>query len=103
MMLRRLGWVILVFAALLITSCGPEPDDPLKPPSVYRNPEVRVTRAPTAIATEPPVAASASATVAPLAMQPLAWPTVDIEQLMNDIESQLSEMENELDRIDTNP
>jgi hypothetical protein len=105
MSLRRFGWAVLVATALLVTAgCGsPQPDDPLRPPSIYRNPQVHVTRAPTVIVTETPEVASEPTNDTPVFVQPVAWPTTDIEQLMNDIESQLTEMERDLDRIDTDP
>jgi len=97
-------WAVVVFVALMATGCGgTDSNNMLKPPSVYRAPQVRVTRAPTETDVPPPTEASASAT-GPVAIQPLAGPTVDDEQfLMDDIEYLLDKIERKLDQTDVNP
>ena len=92
-----------LLACMMATGCGTDSNNALKPPSVYRDPQVRVTHAPTEIATST-MEASASATVNPVAIQPLAGPTVDDEQfLMDEIESLLDKIERKLDQTDVNP
>jgi hypothetical protein len=98
-------WLVVIFAVLMATGCGTDSNNALKPPSVYRGPQVRVTHEPTEMAVDPStMEASASATVNPVAIQPLAGPTVDDEQfLMDDIEDLLDKIERKLDQTDVNP
>jgi hypothetical protein len=103
---RTTGWMILVFAALLISGCGTDTtNNPLKPPSVYKDPQISVTHAPTEIALDPAtIEASASATAEPLVIEPPAGPTEDEQQaLMDEIERLLTKIEDKLDRTDLNP
>ena len=97
-------WAVVICIAWMATGCGgTDSNNVLKPPSVYRDPQVRVTHAPTEIATST-MEASASATADPVAIQPLAGPTVDDEQfLMDDIEYLLDKIERKLDQTDVNP
>jgi hypothetical protein len=97
-------WAVVIFAVLAATGCGTDSNNTLKPPSVYRDPQVRVTRAPTEIAVDPSTMEASTATVDPAAIQPLAGPTVDEEQfLMDDIEYLLDKIERKLDQTDVNP
>lgn len=97
----------MVFVALLASGCDTNSNNqPLKPPSVYRDPQVRVTHAPTEIVLVPStIEASTSATLEPGAMiEPVAGPTTDEQQfLMDEIERLLTRIEGKLDRMDLNP
>ena len=98
----------MVFVALLASGCGTDSNDPpLKPPSVYRDPQVRVTHAPTEIAFVPStIEANATfTTLEPLVViEPIAGPTTDEQQfLMDEIERLLTKIEGKLDRMDINP
>jgi hypothetical protein len=105
---KRTAWVAVVFVALMISGCGTADsnDPPLKPPSVYRDPQVRVTHAPTEIVLVPStIEASTSATLEPgVVIEPVAGPTTDEQQfLMDEIERLLTKIEGKLDRMDVNP
>ncbi len=106
MSLKKASWVIVVFVALLVSACGTtDSNDPLKPPSIRRDPDVHVTRAPTEVALDTPTAEpSASPTVTPQIFQPSDWSAADEEQfLMDEIERLLNRIESKLEQIDTNP
>jgi hypothetical protein len=106
MSLKQTGWMSVVFVALLISGCGTNSNNPLKPPSVYKGPEISVTHAPTEIALDPAtIEASASATVEPIVIiQPPDEPTEDQQQfLMDEIEGLLTKIESKLDQTDVNP
>lgn len=102
-------WLIPLMVALLITGCGNDPkDEELKQPSVYRNPQVRITHAPTT---------EVVAEIATLEAEASAFPTdpvvyfeeteaspEDIDNaMMSEIEALLDRIESELNRIDTEP
>ena len=91
--------------ALSATGCGIDTNNQLKPPGVYRDPQIRITHAPTEMAVDLSLTeAGASATVEPVAIQPLTEPMVDDEQfLMDEIERLLNKIEGKLDRMDLNP
>jgi|GEM_PF-3976238 len=106
--LKQIDWVAAALALVLLAACGTADEDladPLKPPSVYRNPQVYVTRAPTQTVDLTAVAqVNASATPEPAAFQVFTEPLVDDEQfLMDRIQSMLDEAERELNQIDINP
>ena len=99
---KRIGWMVVLLTALLITSCGTEDNNPLKPPHLSRDPQVRVTRPPTETAA-PTETVTPTATPESLVQLPLG-PTVDNEQfLIDEIERLLNKIENRLDRTDINP
>lgn len=106
MSLKQTGWMIVIFVALLTSACATGNNDPLKPPSVYKGPEISVTHAPIETALDPAtIEASASATVEPLVViQPPDEPTEDEQQfLMDEIEGLLTKIERKLDQTDVNP
>lgn len=93
----------IALLALLAVGCETDTSNPLKPPSVYRDPKVRVTHAPTET-DAPTLEAGASATTEPVFIQPPGGSSVDEEQfLMDEIERLLSKMERKLDQTDVNP
>jgi len=95
--------MVVLLAAFLIAGCGTEDNNPLKPPHLSRDPQVRVTRAPTETAAPTAIEVSATATPGSVAQLPLG-PTVDNEQfLIDEIERLLNKIENKLDRTDVNP
>ena len=99
-------WVIVAFViGLLMTGCGTESNDPLKAPSVYKDPQVSVTRSPTEIAVELATSEAEVPTEEAAAVQPLmAGPTADEDQfLMDEIERLLDKIERKLDQTDVNP
>jgi hypothetical protein len=107
---RKLCWIIPLVVALLVTGCGNDPKkDELKPPSVYRNPQVRITHAPTVVVADvATVAVEAEASALPT--DPVIYfnPTEEDPEaidmaMMDQIEALLSKIGNELDRIDTEP
>lgn len=95
----------MVCAALLSVGCGTDTKIQLKPPSVYRDPQVRVTHDPTEIVVDlATIEAGASATVEPVAIQPLTESLEDDEQYwMDEIERLFNKIEGKLDRMDLNP
>lgn len=105
---KQVRWLIPLIMALLVTGCGNDPKTELKQPSVYRNPQVRITHAPTeVVANVATVEAEASA----FPTDPMADSFDDFEQspeevdqsMMAEIEALLDRIESELDRMDTNP
>ncbi len=101
---KRTGWIITIVIALLITGCGTDTKSELQPPSVYKNPQVKITHAPTAIVLDIPTAeATAPATQA--VANNLEEPEVELEDqfFLDQVEYLLNKIENELDRMDTNP
>jgi hypothetical protein len=97
-------YLLVVFSCFLMGCATNSNSNPLKPPSVYRDPKVHVTRAPTQIATDlPETDVSPSATVQPVWVQPQAAPTEDEQFLMNEIDTLLTKVENRLDTTDVNP
>lgn len=106
---KRASWITLFFIliALLITGCGTDTKDQLKPPGVYRNPQVKITHAPTeeVVADLSTVEAIASATaeIADNSQDPELTTDEEEQALMDKVDSLLSDIENELDRMNTNP
>ena len=105
-MIPRIKWravVVVVLTALIVIGCGTDTNNQLKPPSVYRGPQVRVTHAPTETAVSS-TEASSSAIVEPTAIQLWDGPTVDEAQaLMDDIDYLLDKIERNLDQTNVNP
>lgn len=105
---KRASWIITFIIALLITGCGTGTKDQskLKPPSVYREPQVKVTHAPTEVVADPStIEAAPSGTVEFVENQQDSEATTDAEDqsLMDELDNQLTKIENDLDRMDTNP
>lgn len=101
---KRISWIITALIALFITGCGTDTKDQLKPPSVYRNPQVQITHAPTEVASEPSTVEVSETATADVTDPFYVEPTVDEEQiLMDEIESSLNELEGKLERMNTNP
>ena len=99
---KRISLLVTIIG-LLITGCGTDTKSQLKPPGVYRDPQVQITHAPTEMAEIATVEADASETAQ--AGDPLyVEPTEDEDQaLMDEIDNSLTDIENKLDRMNTNP
>lgn len=102
---KRTGLIIVFLVALLLTGCGSDTnDDQLKPPGVYKNPQVKITHAPTEVVVEQPTAeASPVATnevVSNLPDPSFEEPEPEDEFFLNNVESLLTQIENELDRLE---
>ena len=94
--------MVVLLVAFLVVGCGTEDNNPLKSPHLSRDPQVRVTHAPTKTPT--PTVTEASATATPVVAQLPLGPTVDNEQfLIDEIERLLNKIENRLDQTDINP
>ncbi len=100
---KRISLLVTIIIGLLITGCGTDTKSQLKPPGVYRDPQVQITHAPTELAEIATVEADASETAQ--ADDPsYVEPTEDEDQaLMDEIDNSLSDIENKLDRMNTNP
>ena len=98
--------MIAVLMALFITGCGTDSKNQLKQPSVYKNPQVRVTHAPTTVAVDSsPTDITSSATEVANDLQvPEATATDEDDQVyLDDVDNLLNKVEDELDRMNTNP
>jgi len=102
---KRISWIVTALIVLLMTGCGTtDTKNQLKPPSVYRNPQVQITHAPTEIASDPSNIEVSETATADVTDPLYAEPTIDEEQaMMDDIESSLNELEGKLERMNTNP
>jgi len=100
---KRISLFFIILIGLLLTGCGTDTKSQLKPPGVYRDPQVQITHAPTEVAEIATVEADASETAQ--ASDPLyVEPTEDEDQaLMDEIENSLNDIENDLNRMNTNP
>lgn len=107
--------IMLLFMAMLIASCSntDTKDQPTKPASVYKDPQVKITHAPptevivnvpsleaTALATE--IVGSTTQNDAPEVTNEATEEAID-QALMNEIEYLLNKIETDLERMDTNP
>jgi hypothetical protein len=109
MRFKRTGWIITIIIAMLMTGCGGgnnDPENPLKPPSVYRDPSIEITHAPTEIVLDDLLTPEASVTAAQgvVDFSDEPTPTEDDETaLMDLIEETLNSLETRLNQIDTDP
>lgn len=91
-------WTFLAVVASLTVACGADVKNPLKPPSVYRDPQIHVTSGPTLTITP-------TATLEPTAT--IVWYPLDEsyneQALIDEIEFLLDRMETKLDQTNTNP
>ena len=102
---KRISLIITLLIALLITGCGTDSKDQLKQPSVYKNPQVRITHAPTEIVAEPAIAeATSEIATQEVVNNPEATEIEPEDQAyLDEVENLLNKVEDELDRMDTNP
>ena len=108
---KRTGLIIVFLIALLLTGCGTDSNDQLKPPAVYKNPQVKITHAPTEMVVEqqPTAEASAVATdqiVSTLPDETFEEPELEDQVFIDNVENLLNQIENELERLermDKNP
>lgn len=105
---RLVRWLIPLVVALLVTGCGNDPKDELKQPNIYKNPQVRITHAPTVMVVADVATVEAEASAFPT--EPVVYfeeteasPEEIDEAMMNEIDALLNRIETELDRIDTEP
>lgn len=104
---KLVHWLIPLVVALLVTGCGNDPKDELKQPNVYRNPQVRITHAPTIVVAD---VATVEAEASAFPTDPVIYfeeteesPEEIDKSMMNEIEALLDRIESELNRIDTEP
>ncbi len=108
---KRTGLMIaFLIAALLMSGCGTDTKDELKPPGVYKNPQVKITHAPTELVVEQPTAEASpvatDAVVSSLPNEVFQEPELDDQFYLDNVESLLNQIENELERLermDKNP
>lgn len=101
---KRISLIVTLLIALLVTGCGTDSKDQLKQPSVYKNPQVRITHAPTEIVAEPATAEATSSATQEVVNKPEATEIEPEDQaFLDEVENLLNKVEDELDRMDTNP
>jgi hypothetical protein len=104
---KLVGWIIPLVVALLVTGCGNDPKDELKQPNVYRDPQVRITHAPTVVVIDvATVEAEASAIPTDVVIyfeETEASPEEIDQAMIDEIDALLNKIENALERIDTEP